>query len=201
VRREDTGSWLIQQGSDLAVDMALYIRDALALSVNTDPDIPLLEPAVPVSVPAGVDRAAVTAEWTAWWAAVLDAAAADQVDDPRDWFEPQPSRPGSITLSHRPAIREAVCAFEDTAGGYFADVRRQQRVPPAGRLDLGHLVRSREAMLGRPARPFRLVITELPVAGLLCHRQTTQHLLISARFARDIPRRDAALRQIVTELA
>jgi hypothetical protein len=183
------------------VDTALYIRDALALSVNTDPDIPLLDPAVPVSVPDGVDRAAVTEEWPGWWDTVLDAAAADHTDDARDWFETQPSRPGSIALSHRPAIRTAVRAFEDIAGQYFAEERRRQGMPPPGRLDLGHLVRSREATLGRPARPFRLVITELPVAGLLCHRQTTEHLLISVRFAMDAPRRDAALRQIVTELA
>lgn len=180
--------------------MALYIRDTLALSVNTDPDIPLLDPSVPVCVPPGVDRAAVAAEWPGWWATVLDAAAAEHTEDPRDWFEAEPSRPESRVLSRWPAIRNAVLAFEGTADRYFADVRRQG-VPPLGLLDFGHLVRSREATLGRPARPFRLVITELPVAGLLCHRHSTEHLLISARFARDIPRCDAALRDIVTELA
>ena len=59
-------SWQVRHGTDHAVSVALYVRDALALSVDTDPEIPLLDPPVPVHIPDGVDRAAVQREWPGW---------------------------------------------------------------------------------------------------------------------------------------
>ncbi len=202
MRMAGTQSWQVHQGTELAVDMALYIRDTLALSVTTEPDIPLLDPGVPVYVPDTVDRAAVTREWPDWWADVLATVAEDHTENRREWFETYPSRLESPALRHRPAIRVALRAFEQAAARHFAGLQQQhQGIPRSPDFNIGHLVRAREAELGRRAYPFRLVITELSVDGLFLHRQAPHHALISARLARDIPRRDEALTKIVAELA
>lgn len=172
-----TSSWLIQQGTSYLVDVALYVRDALALSVTTEPDIPLLTPSVPVSVPAGVDRAAVAEQWPGWWADVLTAAEVGHYAGPL-----------------RPAVDDAVSAFEPEFARYYSKVQTQP-------VDIGDLVRATEAELGRPARPFRLVVTELTVAGSLCHRVTPEHILMSTEFVQDAPRRDAVLRKVIAGLA
>jgi hypothetical protein len=56
-------------------------------------------------------------------------------------------------------------------------------------------------VLGRKARPFRLVVTEIPVDGLVWHRVASRHVLVLARFAADGRRRDAALGELIAELA
>jgi hypothetical protein len=194
-------SWQIQQGTNHSMEMALYLRDALALSVSTEPDIPLLYPSVPVIVPQGVDRAAVTREWPDWWNSVVEAAGADDTGDPREHLGYPLSRPGSARLRRRPAIDAALTAFEATAGRYFALAKRAQGFPPPDDMNLGRLVAAREHELGRTANPFRLVITELNVAGLLFHRHSAGHVLMSSRFAGDRPRRDAALTEVIAGLA
>jgi hypothetical protein len=177
MRHAGPPSWLIQQGTSYLVDVALYVRDALALSVTTEPDIPLLTPPVPVSVPAGVDRAAVAEQWPDWWADVLTAAEVGHYAGPV-----------------RPAVDAAVSAFE-------REFARYQGALHAEHVDIGGIVDATEAELGRPARPFRLTITELAVQGSLCHRITPEHVLMSTEFIRDAPSRDAALRRIVAGLA
>lgn len=197
MRMTGTESWQIRQGTELAVDLALYIRDTLALSVSTEPDIPLLEPSVPVFVPDNVDRAAVTREWPEWWAEVLASVAGDE----SRWYENYPSRAESPVLRDRPGIRMAMRAFEATAGRHFAETHRRAGMPRPTDLDMGYLVQAREAELGRRAEPFTLVITELTVAARFSHRQAPHHLLMSTRLLRDIPRRDAVLRDVIAELA
>jgi hypothetical protein len=194
-------SWQIRQGTNHAVEMALYLRDALALSVATEPDIPLLYPSVPVAVPQGVDRAAVTAEWPDWWNSVLDWAGTDGVGEPAERPGYTLTRSGSMRLRRRPAIDAALAAFDEVPGRYFALAKRAQGHPRPEQLGLGRLVAAREHVLGRPAQPFRLVITELNVAGMVFHRRSGSHVLMSARFASDIPRRDAALREVIDTLA
>lgn len=195
-----TESWEIRWGDEFAVNVALYLRDALALSVATEPEIPLLTPSVPVTIPDGVDRAAVTKEWPGWWAHVLSFARAVGTDDPRERFESYPVRPESPALAERPAIRAAVAALQAMAGRHFSELR-PRGAPPAHQRGIGDIVRAREAELGRKARPFRLVITEIPVGGLVWHRLREGHVLVSARFVTDIERCDAALREVITELA
>ena len=50
-------SWQVGHGTNQAVNTALFLRDTLALSVDTVPELPGLEPSVPVFIPRGVDRA------------------------------------------------------------------------------------------------------------------------------------------------
>ncbi len=193
-------SWQLRWGDDRAVNAALYLRDALALSVHTEPDIPLLTPPVPVSVPAGVDRAAVTREWPAWWSDVLAHQGAEPIGSPEEQFASWPDVPGSPALTGRPAIRAALAAFEPEFGPY-ANRLKTWVAPPPHTAGIGDLVRAKEAELGRKARPFRLVVTELPVAGLFWHRLSTEHVLLSVSFAQDTARRDAALRKVLDEVA
>jgi hypothetical protein len=174
MRHADIPSWMVQHGTSLPADIALYVRDALALSVSTEPDIPLLVPSVPVSVPAGVDRAAVARQWPGWWDDVLTSEAVGHYAGPI-----------------RPEVDAAVSAFEQRIGRHFAAAR-----PDPRRIDVGGLVAEREAELGRPARRFRLVITELTVDGPLCHRRTPEHLVVST--ASPV---DDVLRRIIAELA
>lgn len=203
MRLAGTQSWQVRWGDDLAVNIALYLRDTLALSVTTDPDIPLLIPSVPVYVPAGIDRAAVTQEWPGWWTDVLAYARAEDTGEPRDRFSRYPIQPGSPALANRPALRTAVTAFEPIAGPYFGEWKREMiAAGPGARGNLaGDLVRARETELGRRARPFRLTITELPVAGKMWHRLTDDHVLVSAAFAADPAVCTPALRGLITELA
>lgn len=177
MRHAGIPSWLIQQGTSYLVDVALYVRDALALSVTTEPDIPLLTPNVPVSVPVGVDRATVAEQWPDWWADVLTAAEVGHYAGPL-----------------RPAVDAAVSAFEQDFARYYSKVHAQQ-------IDIGDIVTAIEAELGRPARPFRLTITELAVQGSLCHRINEEHVLMSTEFIQDAPARNTALRRIVAGLA
>ena len=183
-----TRSWQVSWGDGGVARIALYLRDALALPAA--PEIPPLTPPVPaIEVP---DQAAVAAEWTGWWEEVLNFAASP--DDPRERHRLLPVRPDSPALVDRPAIQAAL----DTLGPRAAQHPRPGR---SSRRDIGGIVRSREAELGRPARPFRLVVTELSVDGLLWHRVTEQHVLVSTRFAEDDERCAAALREIVADLA
>ncbi|MCP2169686.1 hypothetical protein [Goodfellowiella coeruleoviolacea] len=61
-------------------------------------------------------------------------------------------------------------------------------------------MRELEGERGHRARPFRLVITEIPVAGVICHRLAPDHLLISGRFRADEAACRAALRALLAEL-
>jgi hypothetical protein len=189
VQFRGTQSWQVSWGAGYVVQLALYLRDALALPAA--PEVPPLTPPVPIT--DELDRAALAAEWPGWWADVL-AFVGDSLDNRPDQHLRLPVRPDAPALVDRPAIRAALDLL-----GPRANHHPQPRRPSNQRI--GEIVRAREAELGRPARPFRLVVTELPVQGLLWHRITEQHVLISTSFAEDDERCSAALKEIVAELA
>jgi hypothetical protein len=89
-------SWQVSHGTSHTVNTALFVRDTLALSVETVPELPGLDPSVPVVVPAGVDRAAAAEEWLGWWADVLDHARAELAGG-------SPADPAGASLQIRPA--------------------------------------------------------------------------------------------------
>ncbi|HEX3789576.1 MAG TPA: hypothetical protein VHW44_17055 [Pseudonocardiaceae bacterium] len=196
-------SWQISWGNERAVDTALFLRDTLALSVETDPDLPLLAPSVPVVVPPGVDRKAVAAEWPSWWADVLTFTTADHNGDPAQRFAALPIRPESAALTVRPAIRQAIVALQAETARYFGDQSRAN----AGRPQWVNgpapheIVQDLELSLGRTARPFRLVVTEIPVAGAVWLRLADEHVLASTEFLKDHNRSTPALRAVLAELA
>src|SRR5438445_3256597 len=89
-----TPSWQVRWGDGYAVAVALYLRDALALSAA--PEIPPLVPSVPVT--DAVDRPGVAAAWPGWWAEVLAFTAGD-ADDPRARHAMLPLLPASPPLA------------------------------------------------------------------------------------------------------
>lgn len=185
-------SWQVSHGSSFTVDTALFVRDTLALSVETVPELPGLDPSVPVLVPPGVDRAGAAEEWLGWWADVLDHARADQP------AATSPADPASRSLAQRPALRGAVEALQALASRYWT--RSSEPGHPTA-LPVGEVVRGVESRLGRPARPFRLVITVVGVQGLVWERMTDSHVIASKRFLDDPARCAPALRAVVESLA
>ncbi|WP_447004842.1 hypothetical protein ACRAKI_35570 [Saccharothrix isguenensis] len=182
-------SWQVSHGTSQVVNTALFIRDTLALSVDTVPELPGLEPSVPVVVPPGVDRAAAAEEWLGWWADVLDHARADLPGG-------APDDPAGPSLEIRPGLRGAVLALGAAAAEY-----EHRHVQSRGALPIGEVVRGVEGRIGRYVKPFRLVITEVPVQGLVWERMTDTHVIASQRFLSDPARSAPALRTVVEALA
>jgi len=185
-------SWQVGHGTNQAVNTALFLRDTLALSVDTVPELPGLDPSVPVFVPPGVDRMGVTEEWLGWWADVLDHARAEAPVEPRSI----PTNEESASLMARPALRAAVRALRQPAASWEA-----ARASHPGALPVGEVVRGVEVRLGRQVKPFRLVITDVPVQGLVWERMTPTHVIASQRFLEDPARCAPALRTVVEDLA
>ncbi|GAA4537945.1 hypothetical protein [Amycolatopsis samaneae] len=214
MRLENTTSWRVGWTSESVVDVALYVRDALALSVEDGPVLPPVEPDVPVHIPPGLDRAAVQREWAAWWDELLASLRARDDPDPR-------GRHRRAGLEADTATRHAIEYFTASASRHFASSRgpalrgagdrsgeggtpwapgfyRRQIV--AGER-LGQLVREAEVRLGRRAYPFRLSVIEISVAGPVWLRVAEDQVLVSSRFAENGPLLEAALCEVIDDLA
>ncbi|RZS37861.1 hypothetical protein EV193_105421 [Herbihabitans rhizosphaerae] len=194
----ESTSWQLRRGTDHATDMALWLRDSLALSVDTSPYVPSLDPSVPVHVPSTVDRAAVQREWPGWWDDVLRNAAAEGPSDLRARHDDYPTTETSPLLADRPAIRSALPATRESFGRYTMTVPRRE---PRRGLLITELVAELEAELGRRANPFRLVITEVRVDGFLWERLADDHLLASVQWIEDESFVRRELGPVIRELA
>lgn len=201
-------------GSETEVDVALYIRDALALSVAEGQVLPPVEPRVPVHIPAGIDRKAVQEQWADWWVDLLGYLRNREDPDPRS---PR-GRYRRPALGDGSAMRKAVELFTPPAARHFASARGpafrgpsdpQQGSPWAPGFyrrqivageRLGQLVREAEVRQGRRAYPFRLNVIEISVAGPVWFRAAEDQVLVSSRFAEDGPRLETALRDVIDEL-
>ncbi|MEV0676818.1 hypothetical protein AB0I60_09860 [Actinosynnema sp. NPDC050436] len=183
-------SWQVSHGTNHSVNTALFLRDTLALSVDTVPELPGLDPSVPVFVPPGVDRAGAAEEWLGWWADVLDHARTEQA-------APTPVDPDGPSLGARPCLRAAVIALRGPAAEY----ERLHAGRSPGALPIGEVVRGVENRLGRYVKPFRLAITAVSVQGLVWERMTGSHVIASDRFLNDPARCAPALRTVVEDLA
>jgi hypothetical protein len=192
MRRSGGSSWQIRTGSDLFVHTALYLRDALALPF--EPMIPPLAPPVPVGTPDGVHAGAVAAQWPDWWLEVLAEVTAESAD-PVQRFR---AHPGWAARPDRAALGAAVQAVSGDASRHRSALETWER--QRRRLPLGDLVREREARLGRTARPFRLVITELGVQGHFARRLATDHLLVSSALLQDPERWTALVEPVLDDL-
>ncbi|KOV89028.1 hypothetical protein [Nocardia sp. NRRL S-836] len=174
----------ISHGVSLGLLTTLYVRDGLALSVDVEPHVPGLEPPLPVRVPAGVDRAAVTAEWPGWWADALDACTRG--------VEPTVPEDAEALLT-RPACRAAVLALKP-------GIERLHRAQSPAALPIGDVLRGVESRIGRWAQSVELHIAEVPVEGLLWERIAPAHVLASSRFLGDPARTAPALRAVLEDL-
>jgi hypothetical protein len=216
VRLENTTSWRVGWTSESEIDVALYIRDALALTVDEKQVLPPVEPRVPVHIPPGLDRKAVQGQWAGWWTDLL--AYLRNREDPE--LRGPRSRGRHPVTADGAEMRRAVELFTPVAARHFATARgpafrgvgdsangvtpwapgfyRRQIV--AGER-LGELVREAEVRLSRRAYPFRLNVIEIPVAGRVWYRAADDQILVSSRFAENGPELEAALRAVIDELA
>lgn len=174
----------ISHGVSLGLLAALYVRDSLALSVDVEPHVPGLDPSLPVQVPLGTDRAAVTAEWPGWWNDALDAC--------RRGAEPLTAEDAEALLT-RPASRAVVLALKP-------GIERLHQVQSPAALPMGDVLRGIESRIGRWAQSVELHIAEVPVDGLLWERIAPAHVLASTRFLNDPARTAPALRAVLEDL-
>jgi hypothetical protein len=174
----------IGHGVSLGLLSALYVRDSLALSVDTEFHVPGLVPSLPVLVPAGVDRAAVTREWPGWWKDALEACTRGA----------EPAQPENAeALLTRPACHAAVMALK-------TGIEELHRVQSPAALPIGDVLRGIESRIGRWAQSVELHIAEVPVDGLLWERIAPAHVLASTRFLNDPARTAPALRAVLEDL-
>ncbi|MFJ5988005.1 hypothetical protein [Lentzea sp. NPDC092896] len=174
----------ISHGVSLGLLAALYVRDSLALSVDVEPHVPGLDPSLPVQVPLGTDRAAVTAEWPGWWADALDAC--------RRGAEPATPEDAEALLT-RPASRAVVLALKP-------GIEQLHRVQSPAALPIGDVLRGIESRIGRWAQSVELHIAQVPVEGLLWERIAPAHVLASTHFLNDPARTAPALRAVLEDL-
>ncbi|HEX6357253.1 hypothetical protein [Actinophytocola sp.] len=167
-------SWRVDRRDEGSIDLALYVRDALALSDDVQPVVPNLTPSVAVTVPAGVDRNTVVEEWPGWWADLLQWC--------RDQGEHDPSEPVddiAPALDGRPALRVALEVFKEPAARHRTAANRARARPTS---NVTRVVKELEQELGREAKPFHLVITEVSVNEPMWAPLTPTHVLASVGF-------------------
>jgi hypothetical protein len=188
-------SWIVWSGTDGAVELALFVRDALALPLD-EPALPGLDPPVPVLSVDGVDRAAVAAEWPGWWADILEYRRYLLTAPPGTHpdLDSYPAVETSPALAGRPALRAAIAALTEP-------VRRYQtgsdfEMPS---MMVNEVVQDMERELGRRARPFRFVFTEVRLQGEVWQPVADRHVLASTRFMAS-PAARQAVREAFTGL-
>ena len=67
-----TTSWRMGTDEPQSLLMALYVRDTSGLRHQVDPDIPLVEPAVPFGEKRAQVDSLASAQWADWWQQLLD---------------------------------------------------------------------------------------------------------------------------------
>jgi hypothetical protein len=214
-----TTSWRMATDEPQSLLMALYVRDATGLSPQVDPDIPSLEPGVPVrEKPSPVDRVA-SAQWGDWWQQLLDGGGfwPDHKSPPdmsrlRDDPDLQrifywPSRylpPDFVGLSGTPELQALVRRHYEAAR-VWSDARKHEFVALSTarqRVSLeSEVVRTAERDLGRTARPFVFDLRVLPVASVQAWRLSPGRALVTRALFRDRAAYGKWLLPIIEELA
>jgi hypothetical protein len=193
--------------------IALYVRDAVGMGPVGDPALPRLEPAVArTAEPAA---AAVEGQWTGWWHHLL----ASEVDAQSAIAEAGGSQaslravarhhmafgpPGFDGLRDRPELRELVMRHDGDARSWCEERSRElfdlSSAPDRVLLE-NDVVRETERRLGRRARPFRLQVSVVPVAGDRSWRVAENHVLVTRRRYLDAAAWRSDLEPIIAELA
>lgn len=191
-----SSSWRIEVDEPQVLVVASFVRDAAGLRPEVDPANPPLEPAVAPG-PGGSEgdaAAAASAQWAAWWPRLLERGAAALRD-----LEP----PDFPALAGTPALQDLVRARFDDAVAWSGDRRREHAEfarDPRRNVE-GDAVRAAERDLGRRARPFRLRVTELPVAGDGGWVFADDHVVVARALRRDPDAYRRWLRPVVARLA
>src|SRR6202165_3960368 len=179
-----TTSWKLSTDEPQSLLIALYVRDASGLHPQVDPDIPLVEPAVPFGgKPSSVDRVA-SAQWADWWQQLLDGGGfwpdhkgppdmsrlRDDPELPRIFY--WPSRylpPDFVGLSGTPELQALVRRHYEAAR-VWSEARKHEFVALTGarqRVSLEwEVVQTIERGLGGKARAFGVPIPGVPREAL-----------------------------------
>lgn len=158
MRMAGAPSWQVRSGFDGPLTLALYVRDVAGLGryASAEPDLPVLQPPVPAQ-PVQADLAEVVRQWQRWWPRMLAERSEDAAP-----FGP-PYWPG---LEDLPVLRALVEEHFEAFSGWSRQVQlAEQARARRGSLGLVHFVNGYERRLGRPVRPFRLDLREVPVEG------------------------------------
>jgi len=193
--------------------IALYVRDAVGLGPVGDPALPPLEPAVErTAEPA---PAVVDGQWTAWWRQLLASEVAAQSAIEEAGGGPASLRvvaerhmafgpPGFEGLREWPELRELVAHHHGDARSWCEERSRELfhlSTAPDRVLLENDVVRETERRLGRRARPFRLQVSVVPVAGDRSWRVAENYVLVTRRRYVDAAAWRSDLEPIIAELA
>lgn len=164
--------------------------------------MPPLEPAVDLDArlaPYATERAA--AAWSEWWESLLNRHPEFRGVPPLV-ADPGPALDADLRALIGNGLPAADAWF--TADKH-RNLERRRSSPPPSALGLagglGQIVRDVEAELGRPAEPFDLVISILPVSRLWGGRARRDHVLISRALSDYRAGYEALLEPVVHELA
>jgi hypothetical protein len=214
-----TKSWAIATDEPLILLFALYVRDASGLHPQREPAIPELEPAVLGEFGAShVDRTA-SEQWDGWWRQLLEGGGfwpehLDPNDFARIRHDPDiaklhywPARfatPDFPGLDGSPELQSLVRSHFREAFDWCGARKYEWAAVEMSRsrvaLEWG-IVKAIERALGRSARPFRLDLRVLPIAGDYVWRSSENRALMSLRMYRDRAAYESWLTGVVRELA
>ena len=187
------GSWSMTESHGPALQVALYVRDAVGLAYGV---VPPLAPAVAGAADEPPTEDDVLA-WRAWFTFLLAAEATGVPDDPLGLLlaaGPTPRLGTAATERFEEA--QAWCAARKA--DHIENLRTQTHEQ---RVVVTRLVAEVEWGLGRRAAPFTLNLVTLSVAGWWSHRARHDLLLLSTATRYDEPRLRAVLTPVVRELA
>jgi len=212
-------SWRIGTDEPQLLLMALYVRDAFGLRPQVDPNIPPLEPPVPLDDRASAFNSVASVQWMGWWLQLLDAGGfwpehkspselhrlRQDPEIQRLFYWPSQHLPPDFAgLSSTPELQdlarrqhEAARVWSDARHLEFAALSSaRQRV-----LLEWEIVRTVERRLGRTARPFAFGIRVLPVASVQAWRLSSGRALVTRALFRDRMAYRQWLEPIIEELA
>ncbi|NHC15953.1 hypothetical protein [Motilibacter deserti] len=170
--------------------MALYLRDLAGVGPYVLPDLPPLVPPVECAGDE-LDLGAAIREWERWWASM---------DVRLPGLLPMPRPPDWGGLEDAPTLRALLERRFPEAEAWVQGAK----AAAAGRrrsLHLTHFVNGFEQRLGRPVRPFRLWVGEVPVRGSAGWTLDDGHVLVSSELATDESELEAFLAPLIQAVA
>ena len=214
-----TTSWRTGIDEPHSLLRALYVRDASGLRPEVHPDIPALEPAVPVGEKASHAASVASAQWTDWWQLLLDGGGFwPEHKNPSDMatltHDPEIQRlfywpseylpPDFVGLSHATELQTLIRKHFEAARIWSEERHLEFAALSSARQRVlleSEIVRTIEGGLGRTVRPFTLDIRVLPVASVQSWRLSSGRALVSRALFMDRVAYREWLEPIIGELA
>jgi hypothetical protein len=187
-------SWAIDTTTyPLDLDIALYIRDRLALRSTFA--IPPLSPPVRAVPPDRVDVEAASGSWDVTWTVLTRG-------EPGALLPFAPIRFQGLT-EHPALIAPWAWLYQEASAWDAALPSPRERDTREGRDPLLEqtLVANLENQLGRPVKPFLLEFTVLPVEGSWCDRTADGRLYLSDDLIADTATYTSLLRRLLEPVA